>query len=124
LVCFCAHTNPTGQMDQFEAARVGDHQQLRRVLTAHNVDNVSATYGYTALYCAALFGQVECAKVCIEMGANVSARTHRQQTPLHGAASGNVEIARMLLDAGAIVDAKDCDGCTPLYSAFFSNHNC
>jgi ankyrin repeat protein len=102
---FCAHTNPTEQMDQFEAARVGDHQQLRLVLTEYNVDDVSPAYDYTALHYAAMAAQVECAKVCIEMGANVNACSIGQQTPLHNVASpfGSVEIAQMLLDAGAIV---------------------
>jgi ankyrin repeat protein len=111
-------------MDQFEAARAGDHQQLRHVLTAHNVDDNSPTYDCTALHYAASYEQVECVKVCMEMGANVNARTNGQQTPLHGVASmrGNVEIARMLLDEGAIVDAKNRYGITPLYSAIFNNH--
>jgi ankyrin repeat protein len=108
-------------MDQFEAARVGDHQQLRHILTAHNV-NDAGVWSYTALHKAASYEQVECVKVCIEMGANVNARNNGQQTPLHCAVRGGVEIARMLLDAGAIVDAKDCSGYTPLYSAILHNH--
>jgi ankyrin repeat protein len=80
-------------------------------------------WSYTALHKAASYEQVECVKVCIEMGANVNTRTHWQQTPLHGVASvrRGVEIARMLLDAGAIVDAKTRNGHTPLYLAISNN---
>jgi ankyrin repeat protein len=66
---------------------VGDHQQLRRVLTANNMDDVRSYGGSTVLQYAATFDQVECVKVCIEMGANVNARNRWHSTPLRGVAS-------------------------------------
>jgi ankyrin repeat protein len=68
-------------MDQFKAARVGDLQQLRDVLTVDNVNDVDR--GWTALHWAASYGHDECVKFCIEMGANVNARTNVGWTPLH-----------------------------------------
>jgi ankyrin repeat protein len=104
-------------MDQFEAAGAGDSQQLRGLLTTHNVDDVGWA-GYTALHYAASNGHVVCAKVCVEMGANVNARDDLGYTPLH-VASEHVEVASVLLDAGAIMDVTYDRGWTPLYHAFY-----
>jgi hypothetical protein len=122
LFVLCSH-HPTGPMDQFKVVHAGDHQQLRHVLTRLNVDDVFGFGRYSALQYAATLGQVECVKVCIEMGANVNARSISESTPLHCVASVRdcVEIARMLLDAGAIVDAKASDGYTSLYLAIFNS---
>jgi hypothetical protein len=102
-------------MDQFEAARWGDLEQLRGTLTRDNVDDLDVG-GWTALLSASFNGHVECAKLCIEMGANVNARSHTECTPLHFASSKEdfVDVVRILLDAGAIVDVANCDGWTPL----------
>jgi hypothetical protein len=108
-------------MDQFNAARVGDVDQLRRVLTVDNVDDVDGV-NWTALVRAAKNGQVECVKVCLEMGANVNARDDVGATPLRFASSnGQMGAVRILLDAGATVDAKSNNGWTPLYFAIRCN---
>jgi ankyrin repeat protein len=110
-------------MDQFDAARVGDLQQLRAALTLENVNDAVGADGWTALLYASLNGHVECAKLCIEMGANVNARCHSRSTALHFTSSfGNRDVARALLSKGAIVDATMNDGQTPLFCAFL--HNC
>jgi ankyrin repeat protein len=89
------------------------------VLTTHNVDDG----GWTALHCAAYNGRVECAKVCVEMGANVNAVRVTGTTPLHFASMyGYIEVVRVLLDAGAIVDMKDDAGRTPM--CFALEYNC
>jgi hypothetical protein len=83
---------PNRAMDQFKAVQAGDHQKLRLVLTAHNVDDVDGLSCSSSLYYAARFGRVECVKVCIEMGANVNAPSgafFREQSPLvRGCSSG------------------------------------
>lgn len=59
---------------------------------------------------------VEVAKLLIERGAFVNARTKRGRTPLHSTIRyGNLEVVRLLLDHGADVNAKARDDGTPLH---------
>jgi ankyrin repeat protein len=102
---------------------VGDVDQLRRVLTMDNVDDVDGV-NWTALVRSATNGQVECVKVCLEMGANVNVCDRGGATPLHYASSnGHVGIVQILLDAGATVDVytRSNGGWTPLYFAIHYN---
>jgi ankyrin repeat protein len=104
-------------MNQFEAAQDDDLQQLRVALTVDNVNNVHDS-GWTALHYSTYRGTVECVKYCIEMGANVNARSDDRQTPLHLASfrwGDHVNVVRVLLAAGAMVDATNNDGDTPLH---------
>jgi hypothetical protein len=112
-------------MNQFAAAKMGDLPQLRVTLTADNV-NVPQGGGWTALHWAARDGHDECVKYCIEMGANVNARSIGGYTPLHFALLYErvtaVKVVRVLLDAGASVDMiDDDDGWTPLHRAICTN---
>ncbi|MHC4518623.1 MAG: ankyrin repeat domain-containing protein, partial [Planctomycetota bacterium] len=71
--------------------------------------------GSTPLLVAATFGQVEAAKLLIEKGANVNAKSNDGATALHGAAFFcQTEIVKLLLAKGAVVDAKNIRGGTPL----------
>jgi ankyrin repeat protein len=109
-------------MDQLDAAERGDVQRLRVALTVNNVNDVDG-FGWTALHCAATYKHVDCVKYCIEMGANVNARTIDGWTPLQCASSdGCINVVRVLLDAGAIIDAADNDGLTPLYETIRDKH--
>jgi ankyrin repeat protein len=116
--CFVAHTVLFNRvMNQFEAAQVGNMQQLRVALTVDNVNDADYDGGWTALHWAAYAynGHEECVKFCIEMGANVNARNENGWTPLHLASwQGNVNVVRVLLDAGAMVDVRENSGRTPL----------
>jgi hypothetical protein len=118
LLTACSHR----VMDQFKSARDGDLQQLRVALTVDNINNVDA-YGvsggcWTVLHYAAENGSVDCVKFCIEMGANVNARTNGGWAPLHLASlRGDVNVFGVLLDAGAMVDEADNFGQTPLHDA-------
>jgi ankyrin repeat protein len=103
-------------MSQFKAAQEGDLQQLRAALTVDNMNEVDG--GWTVLHNAASFGSVDCAKYCVEMGANVNARDSGGLTPLHIASwRGHVNVVRVLLDGGAVVDSTNNGGCTPLHDA-------
>jgi ankyrin repeat protein len=115
--CFCSHSMLFYRaMDQFKAAKKGDLQQLRATLTVDNVNDVDE--GLTALHSAADDGSVDCVKYCIELGANVNARTKYGYTPSYYASSnGHVSVVRELLDAGTLVDATGIVGWTPLYCA-------
>jgi ankyrin repeat protein len=71
--------------------------------------------GATALDCAASWGRHEIAKLLIDAGANVNARTDRKSTPLHEATrAGHVRMTRLLLENGADPDARDNHNETPL----------
>jgi ankyrin repeat protein len=54
-----------------------DREQLERCYCLKNGS------GWTALHCAAEYVHVDCVNLCIEMGANVNARTKYGWTPLH-----------------------------------------
>jgi ankyrin repeat protein len=110
-------------MNQFVAANNGSIQQLRRVLTVDNVDDVNGV-GRTALHYSSHKGSLECIKYCIKMGVNVNARDFSAWTPLHFASSyGYTDIVHVLLDASAIiVDAKTNTGKTPLYNTIKRKH--
>jgi ankyrin repeat protein len=110
-----------GLMDRFEAAGDGDVNQLRRLLTIDNVDDVDPG-GCTALHWAseASRNRLECVKLCLEMGANVNETDDCGLAPLHCAsAKGYLDVVRVLLDVGATVDATNCYmyEWTPLYNA-------
>jgi ankyrin repeat protein len=112
-------------MDQFTAAREGNLQGLRDVLTTHYMNDRDC--GWTALHNAAQYGNLGCVKYLIEMRANVNARTISGWTSLHYASHGYVDVVRVLLDAGAMVDGAmvdtiDEDVWTPLYYAIRYDH--
>jgi ankyrin repeat protein len=109
-------------MDQFRAARDGNLQRLRVVLTPNNVNNRDRN-GWTALHIAAEYGFADCVKYCVEMHANVNAHENVGSTPLHVASlNDNVEVVRLLLDMGAIVDVTTNYGWTSLYCAIHDDH--
>jgi hypothetical protein len=98
--------------DQFFAARTGDTQRMRELMTVHNVNDV--IYRTTALHFAAWHGFVDCCNVCLDLHANVDVGS----TPLHHASlRGYDAVVRVLLDAGASIDIANDDGFTPLHRA-------
>lgn len=76
--------------------------------------------GRTALFYAALDGDVDRVASLVGEGSNVDAKDGRLETPLHFAARGHhLEVVEMLLLAGAEVDPQDEHGNTPLWRAVF-----
>ncbi|EYU27290.1 hypothetical protein MIMGU_mgv1a019137mg [Erythranthe guttata] len=74
--------------------------------------------GETALHVAAKNGSNDAAKMLLESGANVDARTNKSMTPLHLAVSyaqksGQNSIVKTLLEYKADCSAKDSKGMTP-----------
>ncbi len=92
------------------------------MLIEHGVD-LNATQRpekRTALHIAAAKGRQSYIPVLLEGGANLEARDHNSQTPLHLAiANLHEEVAEILLvyGAGADIEATDSTGRTPLHHA-------
>ncbi len=83
---------------------------------------------YTPLHCTAWYKDkvpdtVAVAKILLDKGADVDAKTTWNGTTLTEAAdSDNVEIAKLLIDKGADVDAACTFGCTCLWHAVIEGH--
>lgn len=111
-------------LDVLEAAAIGDVERLRALLDEDpSLANAWSDDGFTPLHYAAFFGQPEAAKLLIERGADLEARSTNREfaldaAPLHSAVAarerGTIEV---LLDAGADVNAVQHGGFTPLLEA-------
>lgn len=74
--------------------------------------------GYTPLHRAAYSNNVEIARILIQYGADVNAKTEYGWTPLHSAVKwSNAEVAAFLLQHGADVNALSDGQQTPLHIA-------
>lgn len=74
--------------------------------------------GYTPLHRAAYSNNVEIAKILLEHGANVNAKTEFEWTPLHSAVKwSNAECAALLLQHGTDVNAVSQGQQTALHIA-------
>jgi uncharacterized protein len=105
----------------FAASMRGDTAAIEELLTANRslVSGMSED-GWTPLHLAAYFGKRDAARVLLNKGAAVNARSTNamQNMPLHAAAAGkHAEIARLLIDRGASVDARQHGGWTPMHAA-------
>jgi ankyrin repeat protein len=111
-------------LDVHEAAAIGDVERLRAVLDEDSaLANAWSVDGFTPLHFAAFFGHPDAAKLLVERGADLEARSTNEQfaldaAPLHSAsAAGQLEVCRVLLDAGADVNAVQHGGYTALLDA-------
>jgi uncharacterized protein len=111
-------------LDVFEAAAIGDVDRLRVLLDADPpLSTAWSDDGFTPLHLAAFFGHPEAARLLVERGADLEARSTNEQValdaaPMHSAsAAGQLEVCRVLLDAGADVNAVQHGGYTALLDA-------
>jgi ankyrin repeat protein len=105
----------------FAAAIQGDTDQLTALLTANrSLTGLLSTDGWTPLHLAAFFGKTEAARLLLNKGALVNARSTNpmENMPLHAAAAGrHIEIVKLLIDHGAPVNARQHGGWAPLHAA-------
>ena len=119
-----------GKTPLLSAVRDGDLETVK-ILLDYKVDvNTQGPDNWTSIHYVSLGSPLpatphnspqllpDVARLLLEHGADVSARTNRGSTTLHVAASyGRVEVVRVLLEYGANLDAEDNKGRTPLHDA-------
>jgi ankyrin repeat protein len=102
------------------AAALGDIKRLVKLLEKNPPLDAHSTDGWTALHMASYFGKKDAAKMLIEAGAPIRARSSNAMNnhPIHAAAAGKrPEIVDLLIAAGADVNATQAGGFTPLHAA-------
>ena len=105
------------------AVRDGDVEAVRSLLGQGAYANAAEADGLSTLHWAARSGEPEIARILLDAGATVDARTRNgAYTPLHEASrAGNASVARVLLEAGADPAARTtAGGATPLHFAAIS----
>jgi ankyrin repeat protein len=98
-----------------QAINQGDAENVESILSSNSKAYNKVLFKETdALGLACAYGHVECARVLIKYGAQVSRYDNAETSPLHSAcAKGHVECVQLLIDHGAPIDevTDDFDGC-------------
>jgi ankyrin repeat protein len=113
---------PDDELSVFEAAAFGRVNALRSILDADPAQaRAFSDDGFTALHLAVFAEQEEAARLLIDRGADLDARSTgaiARVPPLGTAAFvRSVPLARLLLDAGADVNGRSDAGSTALNTA-------
>lgn len=104
-----------------EAAALGDDETLNYMLNLEpSLVSQYSFDGWTPLHLAAFFGGYEAAKLLIERGADVNARSTNSMAnrPIHAASAGKrTNLVHLLLERGADPNVRQHGGWTPLHQA-------
>jgi ankyrin repeat protein len=68
-----------GQLDVFDAAAIGDVEQLRQLITNDAIANAWSEDGFTPLHLAAFFGRAESVRLLIDRGAGLETPSRNEQ---------------------------------------------
>ena len=105
----------------FAASIQGDTAKIEELLAANrSLISAMSSDGWTPLHLASFFGKADAARLLLNKGAAVNARSTNpmENMPLHAAAAGkSTEIVKLLVDHGANVNARQHGGWTPLHGA-------
>jgi uncharacterized protein len=108
-------------LDVFLAAMNGSVDRLKELIGGEPALSRGLSLdGWTPLHLAAFFNHPEAARLLIDAGADVNARSTNAMTnmALHAAVAGRAaDVARILLERGAQVNATQHGGWTPLHGA-------
>ena len=125
----CIHLQPImtnvklgegGRTQLHHCARNGLTTSVKRLLSIRNINvNVKDDWrGSTPLHLAAYNGHIEIARLLLQNGAEVNAKSNYGRTPLHCSAyRGHVDILHLLVENGADLEEQDNDGYRPLHRA-------
>jgi ankyrin repeat protein len=117
-------SNPELNAQLLIAAKNGELQAVRSLISQATDVNVRDQYGWTPLLWAAMNGHTEMVRVLLVSGANPNTRNKYEWTPLMWAAGqGYSEIVRSLLSFGARINAQDRNGWTALMWAVDGKHS-
>jgi ankyrin repeat protein len=105
----------------FAASMLGDTARIENILSANRaLVGALSSDGWTPLHLAAFYGKEDAARLLLNKGAPVAARSTNQManTPLHAAAAGkHTSIVKLLLDNGAKANDRQHGGWAPLHAA-------
>jgi hypothetical protein len=130
----CIHLQPLmmnvklgrkGRTQLHHCAINGLTTSVKRLLSIRNINvNVKDDeYGMTPLHYAAFKGHIEIARLLLQNGAEVNAKSNRGSTPLYCAAlNGHVDILHLLVKNGADLEAQNDDGWRALHIAALHGH--
>ena len=109
------------ELDIFGSCVAGHDQRAAHLVAA---DRTSASGyspdGWTPLHLAAFFGHAQIAKLLLQHGADVHARSRNamDNQPIHAAAAGRkADVIAVLLEYGADANTRQHGGWTPLHAA-------
>ena len=105
----------------FAASILGDTARIEQLLSANrSLVGALSSDGWTPLHLAAFYGKEDAARLLLNKGASVAARSTNPManTALHAAAAGkHVSLVKLLLDRGAQANAQQHGGWAPLHAA-------
>jgi uncharacterized protein len=114
---------PDEEIDVFHATAFGRFARLREILAEDpGAAKAWSPDGFTALHLAAFTDSEDAARILVEAGADLEARSHHETItgvrPLNTCAFARAHaVARVLLEAGADPNGEGEQGFTPLQAA-------